>query len=100
MFTVKEPEDTSIKDAARDELIEKHWQDLNKSGMTVFRSDNENRYIVSSEILHDVICEMSQPELNYDLYNQPLQLIADIKESHKKALKSLMTQAIQEFYYD
>ena len=100
MFTVRQPQDTSIKDAVRDELIDQHWEDLKKSGMTIFSSDEENRYITSSEILHDVICEISQPALEYDLYNQPEQLIEEIKQAHKKALKSEMNQAVKDFYYD
>ena len=100
MFTVREPEDTSIKDAKRDELIDQHWKDLKCHVMTSFRSKDENRYIISSEIMHEVICEMSQPALEYDIYNQPEQLIADIKEAHKKALQSEMDQAIKDFYYD
>ena len=34
MFTVREPEDTSIKDAARDKLVHQHWEDLKKSGVS------------------------------------------------------------------
>ena len=100
MFTVREPEDTSIKDAARDELIEEHWQKLKRIGMAVFRGDDETRYIVSSEILHNIVCELNQPEFEYDLYKQPDELLKKIKELHKQALKSEMEQAIQDFYYD
>ena len=94
------PIDTSVEDAARDELITLRWAELQGTGQTIFESDKETRIINRDEIMHEVMGEMGSDNLYYDMVIIPLSFSMRVQEVFKVRLDELMKEAIEDFYHE
>jgi len=88
------PIDTSERDAA----IDRKWHELETTGMAIFSSDEENRYISRDEIMHDVICDLSSFGLHYDIAITPMSFAIKVAELFDMALNAAMEEAINDYY--
>tara|TARA_R110000851_G_scaffold105683_4_gene224300 strand:- start:770 stop:1063 length:294 start_codon:yes stop_codon:yes gene_type:complete len=92
------PIDTSIIDAERDALILNHWHDLNTTGLTIFESDEERRYICRDDVIFEVMGSMRSFGLHFDITVAPLEFATRVRKLYDIAINEVMEEAIKDYY--
>ena len=78
--------------------VEHHWGELNKAGMTIFSSENEIRYIVRDEIMHETMCDQAPFGLHYDITTNPKDFCSKITTLFENTLNNAMKEALTDYY--
>ena len=92
------PIDTSIIDAERDALILNHWHNLNTTGLTIFESNEESRYICRDDVMSEVMGSMRSFGLHFDITVAPFAFATRVRKAYDIAINEIMEEAIKDYY--
>jgi len=77
---------------------EHHWDELNRTGVTVFNSDEETRLIDLDQITLDCLNDFRLLGLHNAVIDNPIEFMFELRRKVHNMKCDLMDEALEDFY--